>query len=179
MMICMYGAASDRINQKYIDIVEELGKKIVERNHELIYGGGGTGLMGAVARGVYNNGGKVTGVVPHFMHDFEPIYEYTSLTIKTETMGDRKQIMEDNADAFIICPGGIGTLDEFFQILTLKELKRQIKPIVLLNIDGFFDPVVELINNYIEKGFVRELVSGLYGVANSPEEAIQYLEEHL
>ena len=176
MVICMYGAGSDLIDQKYKDVVEELGREIAKRNHELIYGGGGSGLMGAVAKGTHLAGGKVTGVVPHFMHEFEPIYEYTSYNIKTTTMGERKQIMEDNSDGFVICPGGIGTLDEFFQILTLKELKRQEKPIVLLNIDGFYDPVVDLIENYIQKGFIREKVRGLYGVASTPEEAINYLE---
>lgn len=177
MVICMYGSGVDLIDQKYVLAVEKLGELIAKKNHSLIYGGGGSGLMGAIARGCHEAGGEVTGVVPHFMHSFEPIFDYSTYTIKTKTMSERKSIMEDNADGFVICPGGIGTFDEFFQILTLRELKRQEKPIVLLNTDGFYDPLVALIQHYTDLGFIRSFVNDLYVLADTPEEVIKILEK--
>lgn len=177
--ICMYGAASDRIDQKYITAVEELGREIGGRNHKLIYGGGASGLMGACARGVSQVGGSVIGVVPEFMANYEPIFEGCTETIKIETMGQRKQIMEDNADAFIIVPGGIGTFDEFFQVLTLRELDRLNEPIVLFNVEGFYDSLIQVIDECIEKGFIREKVRGLFAVCTTAQEALDFIEAEL
>ncbi len=177
--ICMYGAASDRIDQKYITPVEELGREIGARYHKLIYGGGASGLMGACARGVARAGGTVIGVVPGFMSSYEPIFEGCTDIIKTETMGQRKQIMEDNADAFIIVPGGIGTFDEFFQVLTLRELDRHNEPIVLFNVEGFYDSLIQVIEECIEKGFIREKVRGLFSVCATGKEALNVIETEL
>ena len=112
LTICMYGAASDRINSIYINAANELGKEIAKRHHKLIYGGGAGGLMGACASGVLENGGEVTGVVPTFMNKFEPIKSECTEIVRTETMSLRKEVMEENADAFVIAPGGIGTFDD-------------------------------------------------------------------
>ncbi len=177
--ICMYGAASDRIDQNYITAVEALGREIGKRNHKLIYGGGASGLMGACARGVSEAGGSVIGVVPCFMSSYEPIFEGCTETIKIETMGQRKQIMEDNADAFIIVPGGIGTFDEFFQVLTLRELDRLDEPIVLFNVDGFYDSLIQVIDECIGKGFIREKVRKLFSVCADSKEALDVIEAEL
>ena len=164
MTICIYAAASDRIEKKYVDAVERLGEKLANQGHSLIYGGGGTGLMGAAARGIRRGNGEVISVVPKFMYEFEPIFEDHTKLIETEDMAERKLIMEEGCDAFIIVPGGIGTFDEFFQCLTLKELGRHNKPIVLYNVDNYFTKLLEYMDDCIEKGFIREKVRGMFEV---------------
>ena len=131
LTICVYGAASDNIDAIYMEETEKLGKEIAEHQHKIIYGGGASGLMGACARGVTQANGVIIGVVPFFMDGIEDLNDNCTEIIRTKTMSERKQIMEDRADAFVIVPGGIGTLDEFFQILTLVELKQKKAPIVL------------------------------------------------
>ena len=151
MNITLYGAASDRIDRVYIERVEELGRAMARRGHTMVFGGGSMGLMGAAARGMSAENGRIIGVAPHFMHTLEPLYDYCTELIHTETMADRKDIMEEKADAFIIVPGGIGTFDEFFQILTLKVLGRHKKPIILYNINGFWDNMISVIGTDLIK----------------------------
>ena len=141
MRICVYGAASPSIDAEYIAKVEELGKIMAKRGHSLVFGGGKNGLMGAVARGVHDNGGEILGVIPTFFieQSAEVLYEHCDKVVETETMRERKQIMEDNADAFIVVPGGIGTYEEFFEILTSKQLCRHNKPIAIYNVLGFYE----------------------------------------
>ncbi|NLZ37781.1 MAG: TIGR00730 family Rossman fold protein [Clostridiales bacterium] len=176
--ICMYGGASKNVAQNYYDAVTELGREIADRGHKLIYGGGASGMMGAVAKAVVDNGGLVTGVVPNFLRTLEPVYENCTILIKTETMSDRKQIMEENADAFVIAPGGIGTFDEFFQILTLKDLGRTDKPIVLFNVDGYYDSMTNVIVECTEKGFIRPHVVELYDVCPTAVSVLDTIERH-
>ena len=145
MNITLYGSASDRIDSAYIEGVEALGRAIAKRGHTMVFGAGSTGLMGAAARGMHAARGHIIGVTPHFMHTLEPISTLCTELIATETMAERKTIMEEKADAFIITPGGLGTLDEFFQILTLKILGRHDKPIVLYNINGYWDSLLGVI----------------------------------
>ena len=141
MRICVYGAASPTIDKSYIEAVEKMGKEMVLRGHSLVFGGGGNGLMGAAARGVRSEGGKILGVIPKFFdeEDIEAICDFCDELIQPNTMRERKQIMEDNSDAFIVVPGGIGTFEEFFEILTLKQLCRHNKPIAIYNINGYYD----------------------------------------
>ena len=177
--ICVYGAASDRIQKDFIETTEALGRLIAQHHHSIIYGAGASGLMGAVARGMVSAGGHVIGVTPHFMHKFEPVFECSEI-IDTTTMAERKSIMESHADAFIVVPGGIGTFDEFFQILTLKELGQLgNKPIVLFNIDGYYNELQAMMEASNRKGFFRETVMDLYRVAETPEEAIRLIEAEL
>lgn len=174
--ICLYGAASSRIDKNYIKDVENLGAEIARRGHSMIYGAGASGLMGAAARGMKDNGGYTIGVTPHFMHSFEPIFDCSKI-INTQTMAERKSIMEKYGEAFIVVPGGIGTYDEFFQILTLKELKQaEDKPIVLYNVNGYFDKLQELITDGIEKGFIRPVVPQLYHISDNPKEILNIIE---
>ncbi len=174
--ICMYGAASPNIDSIYIEEVEKLGNLIGEHHHKLIYGGGASGLMGACARGVRAKGGSVIGVVPAFMNGFEPIFEDCTQMIKTETMGQRKEVMEDNADAFVIVPGGIGTFDEFFQILTLRELGRADEPIILFDVNFYYDDLIYYMDKCIHKGFIRPKVQELFSVCRTAEEVIRTIE---
>ena len=178
MNICIYGAASDHIDHHFIEETEKLGEALANSGHNLIYGGGGTGLMGAAARGFYKGHADITSVTPHFMHTFQPYFEHSTRTIETSSMSTRKEIMEKNADAFIITPGGVGTLDEFFQVLTLKELKRIDKPIIIFNIHHFYDPVIDLINHYHKEGFIRDVVvEECYKVSDDITEIVELLKE--
>lgn len=160
---CVYGGASDRIADKYIKDIEKLGKIIADNDYSLVYGAGATGCMGAVARGVTENNGYVMGISPHFISEFEAIYDCDN-TVMVETMSERKMLMEKHADVYFIAPGGVGTMDEFFQVLTLKYLKKISEPIVILNLDGFYDSLIFLIEDLVKKGAVIEGIHKLYDV---------------
>jgi len=178
MRICIYGAASPNIDQSYIDDTEKLGKKMAERGHSLVFGGGANGLMGAAARGVRAGGGTVLGVVPEFFFEesAEVIDPLCNEIIKTDTMRRRKQIMEEKSDAFIVLPGGVGTFEEFFEILTLKQLCRHNKPIAVYNINGYYDEIRLALEKAIEKKFIRNTCKELYLISNDPEEIFRYLD---
>ena len=176
LTICLYGGASDNGPRKFVDIVESLGQEMARRGHALIYGGGASGMMGAAARGVTSGGGFVTGVVPKFISKFEPIYDACSAQIKTETMACRKEVMEENGNAFIVAPGGIGTFDEFFQVLTLKELGRLDSPIVLFNIDHYYDNLVQVVRECIQVGYIRPRVLELFDVCDTVESVLDTIE---
>ena len=176
MNICVYGASSDRIDPAYRAVGEALGRMIAERGYGLVFGGGGTGMMGAAARGAYAAGGKITGVTPRFFNVDGVLFEHCDPLIYTETMRERKQTMEDLSDAFIMTPGGIGTYEEFFEILTTRQLGRHGKPIVALNINGYFDPLLAMINKNVEQGFINGRVHRLFFVCNDPDEALRFIE---
>ena len=176
MNITLYGAASDKIDAVYKDAVEELGREIARRGHTMVFGAGSTGLMGAAARGVNSEGGRIIGVAPHFIHEFEPVYENCTELMNTETMSERKDLMENLADAFIIVPGGIGTFDELFQILTLKTLGRHDKPIVLYNVRSFWDNMLAVVGSDVFKGFITSQVADCFKVSESAVSAIDLVE---
>ncbi len=166
---CIYGGASEKIDRKYKDPVEHLGKLLATMGFSLVYGAGATGCMGASARGIHEGGGHVMGITPYFIGTFEEIYPCDHL-VKVETMGERKTLMEKWADIFFIAPGGIGTMDEFFQVLTLRYLKRMDKPIYILNIDGFYDSLLAFMDDLVKKGAVGEGIYDLYEVVDSVED---------
>lgn len=184
MNICVYGAASDTIQKVFIEQGEALGRKMAERGHALVFGGGGGGLMGAVARGVHSCGGvKITGIVPGFFTEdgthidgllFDNIDEY----IETATMRERKGKLDEMSDAFIITPGGIGTYDELFEMLTLKNLGRHKKPMAVLNTDGYYDSLLTVIDKGIEAGFIKPKVRDLLFVSDNVEKILDYIEEN-
>ncbi len=175
---CVYGGASEKIADTYIKEIEKLGSVLVKSGFSLVYGAGGTGCMGAVARGVHKEGGYVMGITPSFMSSFEDIYECDN-TITVDTMAERKTLMEKHADVYFIAPGGVGTMDEFFQVLTLKYLKRFDTPIVVLNINGFYDVLLKFINSLIDGGAVKKSIYDLFVVADSVDckEVIKLLEK--
>ena len=178
MRICVYGAASPTIDEVYIKTVEEMGKIMVKRGHSLVFGGGGNGLMGAAARGVRSAGGKIFGVIPKFFDDekVEAICDFCDELVQPDTMRERKQIMEDNADAFIVVPGGIGTFEEFFEILTLKQLCRHNKPIAIYNINGYYNEIIHAMEKAIEKNFIRDNCRELYFVTDNIDDLFGYIE---
>lgn len=178
MRICVYGAASPTIDKEYIRLVEAMGKQMAERGHSLVFGGGGNGLMGAVARGVRDGGGKIFGVIPKFFENetVEEICDFCDELVMPDTMRERKQIMEDNADAFIVVPGGIGTFEEFFEILTLKQLCRHNKPIALYNINNYYNELDQVIRASISKNFIKENCIELYKLTDDVNELLDYVE---
>lgn len=178
MTICVYGASSDLIDKSFIEATEELGRKMVERGHSLVYGGGAQGLMGAVARGVYEKNGIITGVAPTFFNVDGVLFENCTEMIPTETMRQRKQIMEERADCFIMTPGGIGTFEEFFEILTLKQLARHKKAIAIFNINGYYNNMEEMMQEAIKGNFMKPECSSLYKMFSDIDEMLDYLEEY-
>ena len=180
MKICVYGAASSEIDKNFVTAGEELGRKMVEHGHSLVFGGGRNGMMGAVARGVAENGGEVLGISPKFFEENNAEVSFLNCTkfIHTETMRERKKLLDESSDAFIISPGGIGTFDEFFEILTLKQLGRHNKPIVIFNIDGYFDNMLKMMQVSIEKKFITADCVELYSVTKTVEETLDYIESY-
>ncbi len=178
MKICVYGAASPTIDARYMKKVEEMGSEMVKRGHSLVFGGGGNGLMGAAARGVRAENGYIFGVVPQFFkdEDIEEICDFCDELVYTDSMRERKQIMEDNAEAFIIVPGGIGTLEEFFEILTLKQLCRHNKPIAIYNLMNYYDDLSNTMEQAIKKNFIRASCKNLYYLTDNLEDMFGYLE---
>lgn len=176
MNICLYGASSSTIAKSYINPTEELGAKIAERGHTLIYGGGAAGLMGAAARGVYSRGGEIIGIVPSFLNVDGILFDNCNELIFTETMRERKHLMEQKSDAFIMTPGGLGTFDEFFEILTLKQLGRHSKPIAVFNINGYFDSLIQQLKNAMHKQFMNPDSFELCLFTDNADKLINYLE---
>jgi len=166
-LLCVYCASSDRLDAKYFTAAEELGRMMVARGWGLVYGGGRTGLMGAVARAVKESGGRVVGVIPEFMKVKELAYDEADELVTVITMRERKLLMETRADAFVALPGGWGTLEEIAEILTLRQLDVVRKPCVFLNQDGFYDPLFQLFDRMLAERFFRASNMDLFRVATS------------
>ena len=180
MKIAVYGAASSLIDSSYKQAGIELGRKMAQRGHGLVFGGGANGMMGALAQGVHEKQGYILGVVPEFFHEANAEISYKECTeyIYTETMRERKRQMEENCDAFIITPGGIGTLDEFFEILTLKQLGRHNKAIVLYDINGFFDELASSLYKMVKEQFITNDCVELCKVSTDIDEILDYIESY-
>lgn len=178
MNICLYGASSTELDKSFITATEQLGEKMGLKGHNLVYGGGANGLMGAAARGVRKGGGKVIGVAPSFFQVDGVLFEDCAEFIYTETMRERKQIMEQRAEAFVMVPGGIGTFDEFFEIITLKQLGQHNKPVAIFNINGYYDSLVAMLENAVKYKFMTDSSRDLAPVFEDAESLIKYLEEY-
>ncbi len=178
MNICVYGAASSLIDSCYTEAGKELGRRMAQRGHGLVFGGGSHGMMGALAEGVSEKSGYILGIIPEFFKEAEAEVSFNSCTdyIYTDTMRERKRLLEEKSDAFIVSPGGIGTLDEFFEILTLKQLGRHNKAIVLYNVNGFFDELEDMMTKSIEQKFITDDCKELYKVFSDIDEILDYIE---
>lgn len=175
--VCVYSASSTKINPVYFKAAEELGSLLAEHHIRLINGAGSIGLMCAVADAVLKNGGEVTGVIPRFM--VEQNWHHTGLTelIEVESMHERKQKMANLSDGIVALPGGCGTLEELLEIITWKQLGLYLNPIVILNVNGFFDPLLEMLGKAIDENFMRQQHGDIWKVAHTPEEALRLLYE--
>ena len=177
MNICIYGASSNTLAQHYIDSVYNLGQKLAERGHGLVFGGGANGLMGAAVRGVTAKGGYTLGVAPTFFDIPGILFEDCSEFIFTETMRERKQILEDRSDAFIMVPGGIGTFEEFFEVLTLRQLGRHTKPIAVFNAGGYYDYFEKMMQHAFDEGFMKEGHHDIYKTFDNADDLLDYIEK--
>ena len=178
MRFCIYGAASNKIEEKYILAGEKLGKAMAEAGHGMVFGGGASGLMGAAARGMTAGGvAEIIGIAPSFFDVDGVLYPGCTEMIYTETMSERKHRMEEMADGFIITPGGVGTMDEFFETLTLKSLGLHDKPIGVLNVDHFYDDLNSLIEKMAEGNFLRQGIQDMFFIGEDPEELIREMEK--
>ena len=175
--VCVYSASSTKIDAVYFQAADTLGRLLAEHRIRLINGAGSIGLMRSVADAVLKNGGEVTGVIPRFM--VEQNWHHTGLTelIEVESMHERKRKMADLSDGIIALPGGCGTLEELLEIITWKQLGLYLNPIIILNINGFFDPLLEMLEKAIDENFMRRQHGDIWKVAQTPEEAVRLLYE--
>ena len=174
--VCVYSASSTKIAPVYFAVAEELGRLLASKGINLINGAGSIGLMGTTSNAALAAGGTVTGVIPRFM--VEQNWHHNGLTqlIETETMHERKQLMAEMSDGVIALPGGCGTMEELLEIITWKQLGLYLKPIVILNVQGFYDPLLEMLQRAIDGNFMRPEHHTIWQVAASAQEAIDLLQ---
>lgn len=173
--VCVYSASSTKIDECYFEAARQLGYLLAQRHIRLVNGAGNIGLMRSVADAVLDNGGEVIGVIPRFM--VEQKWHHTGLTrlVEVETMHERKQLMADLSDAVIALPGGCGTLEELLEIITWKQLGLYLNPIIVLNTNGFFDPLLAMLERAIDENFMRRQHGDIWNVARTPEEAVELM----
>lgn len=169
--------SSESCDVKFLDMAYNLGQQLGELKHDIVYGGGAKGLMCKVADGALSKGARVDGYIPDFMIQVE--WQHINLTNLhiTKDMNERKQLMMDRSDATIFLPGGSGTLEEFFVWLTSKRLGLHTGPLIILNFEGYYDPLIELLNNMEKEKFHRPIHKDMFSVANSLSEIPQALED--
>jgi hypothetical protein len=175
-MLCVYCSSSDRLEPRYYEAAAAIGAEMGKRGWGLVYGGGKTGLMGAVARSVKSAGGRVVGVIPDFMKVRELAFEGADELITVVTMRERKLLMESRADAFLTLPGGWGTLEEIMEILTLRQLDVLRKPCVFFNQDRFYDDLLRFFEKMVAERFNKPSNLDLFSVATSIEQVFQQIE---
>lgn len=179
MNICLFGASSTDLDQIYYDAAERLGRRIAARGHGLVFGGGAQGLMGAAVGGVSSCGGYSLGIAPAFFDKPGILFKGCTEFIFTEDMRTRKRLMESHADAFVTVPGGIGTYEEFFEILTLKQLGQLNKPIALFNVNGYFDLLRRLLEDTVSKGFMKASCLDIFAIHDDADQMLDYIEREL
>jgi uncharacterized protein (TIGR00730 family) len=177
--ICVFCGSSHGADPIFTQTAQQFGTALAREGFDLVFGGGGVGLMGEVALSVAQGGGKVLGIIPGFLRHLEPPLEVSSSQIViTDSMNERKARMFAAADGFAILPGGIGTLDEFAEVLTGAQLRQHAKPIVVINIKNYFAPLRALLDHFIAQGFAGAGINSLYQVAPTVEDAIKIFKDH-
>jgi len=172
-VVCVFCGSSFGADPRHAAAAQRLGTLIAERGFSLVFGGGGPGLMGIVARAARDGGAPVLGVLPDFLRGIEPPPEWEQNLIITPDLQLRKTRMLAMADAFVVLPGGAGTMDEYFEVVTSAQLRVLAKPIVLVNIAGFFAPLQALMQHLVVQGFARTETLDLYMTVDTPEAAIE------
>ncbi|MGV9778479.1 LOG family protein [Streptosporangium sp. NPDC003464] len=177
MFICVFLASSQKIDQKYLTLAEEVGTELARRGHTLVSGGAKVSCMGAVARATRAGGGRTIGVIPQALVDIEVADEDSDELVVTTDMRERKGVMDARSDAFLVLPGGIGTLEELFEIWTARTIGLHDKPLVLLDPWGVYAPLKTLVERMHEEGFTRPNVFDAISWTTTVEEAFQHLEK--
>ena len=176
--VCVFCSSSDSVDAVYKETATDLGRMLGRLGLNLIYGGASIGLMGCVARGVHEFGGRVTGVLPEFFKMKEIEYGDADELIVTRDMRERKAVMDQKSDAFITLPGGIGTLEEAMEILSMKQLKLTFKPLVFINTCNFFDGLILNLQEMVDLKFARKETLDLFAVEPGPKEALDYILDY-
>ncbi len=169
-LLCVYCGSSTRLEPRYYRSAEAVGRAMVANGWGLVYGGGNVGMMGSLARAVTEAGGRVVGVIPTFMRERELAYESADELVTVDSMRDRKRIMEERAAAFLALPGGIGTLEELAEIMTLRYINRISKPVVVFNQDGYYDDLLRFFERMTRERFKSDGLHALFSVAARIEE---------
>jgi uncharacterized protein (TIGR00730 family) len=170
--ICVYCAASTRIKPQYFEATARLGKILADANLSVVFGGGSSGLMGQLANSMLAAGGKITGVIPQFMCDENWHHDELTELIVVETMHERKLKMAMMADAAVALPGGCGTLEELLEVITWKQLGIFTKPIVIVNMDGYYNDLIAMLHRAVEEQFMRDEHKRMWEVVSTPEEVL-------
>jgi uncharacterized protein (TIGR00730 family) len=178
MNVCVFAASSSRIDNEYLKAASELGALLAEAGMHILYGGGGIGLMGKLADAALKKGGSVTGVIPEFMVSEGWGHEMVTDMVVTPDMGERKRRLFEKTDAVIALPGGIGTLDELTEAITLKQLGIYKGPIIIINTSGFYKTFIEFIDQLVDGHFLRLEHKDIWEIVNTPEEAIIALNNY-
>lgn len=176
--VTVFCGGSSGVDRKYVVAAAELGDKLARRGWRLVYGGGGTGLMGELARAVLEHGGQVTGVIPKALLDLGVGERGVSELVVTEGLRDRKAIMDARGDAFVALPGGLGTMEEVLEVLTLKQLGYHGKAVAVLDLDGYFDPLWAQFQRGIDQGFIKSEFLDLWYPAPDVDALLRYLESY-
>ena len=176
--VTVFCGSSDAVDRKYFAAAAELGEKIARRGWRLVYGGGGVGLMGALARAALDGGGHVTGVIPRALLDLGVGETAVSELVVTDGLRDRKAIMDERGDAFVALPGGLGTMEEVLEALTLKQLGYHRKAVAVLDLDGFFDPLWAQFQRGLDEGFIKPEFLDLWYPAPDVDALVRYLDAY-
>ncbi|HVM00016.1 MAG TPA: TIGR00730 family Rossman fold protein [Egibacteraceae bacterium] len=176
--VCVFCASSEAVAPGYRAVAAELGRAIAAEGWELVYGGGSIGLMGEVARAALTAGAHVTGVIPHRLADREIALHEVSELVRTDTMRERKAVMDERSDAFVVLPGGIGTLEELVEMLTLKQLGYHNRAIVVLDTQGYWDPLLAQIARMVAERFVSPHLVDLWQVRSTVAETVAALRAY-
>jgi len=175
MTVCVFASSSSRTDNEYVQAASELGALFARAGMNVIYGGGGIGLMGVLADAVIGNGGSITGVIPSFMNDEGWGHRYVKEMIVTTDMGDRKRNMFSRADAVVALPGGIGTLEELAEAITLKQLGLFMGPVVILNTLNFYKSLIDFLEHMVAGNFLRAEHKGIWVIADTPKDVLAAL----
>ncbi len=175
--VCVYCASSDKVDPKYFEATEIIAKTLVQNNTTVVYGGGAIGLMGKLADTVLAENGHIVGIMPHFMKEVEYHHKDVNEFIFTADMHERKKQFMVGVDALITLPGGCGTFEEFMEAITLKRLGIFTKPIVLLNLDGYYDPLLAMMNQAVENNFLSEKHLEMWNVFEDPKDVLKAIQE--
>jgi hypothetical protein len=177
--ICVFCGSSFGDDPRFRDAARAMGEGIAKRGWSMVFGGGGNGLMGEVARAAEAGGAPVQGIMPAFLQALEPPVSAEEKLIVTPHIQERKALMLNMSDAFLVLPGGLGTFDEFFEVATEAQLSVHKKPIVVVNVDGYFNALDAMLHAIVERGFAKAMIFDLYHLAEGPDAALKILTDTL
>jgi cytokinin riboside 5'-monophosphate phosphoribohydrolase len=174
--VCVFCGSASELPEVHREAARELGREIARRGHRLVFGGSDVGLMRELARSVHQHGGRVFGAIPRALVERDLAYGPTDELVVTETLRERKALMDANADAFLALPGGFGTLEELLEVITLRQLRLHDRPVVLVNVAGYYDAFLAMVRSMVEQGFAPAGEGALFQVAATPAGALDLAE---